>query len=470
MLGASATFAEGDDVIGSPQRTGERNFLYRDLAGAGLALVLVVVAFVVPYLGNETITPIVNRTAESVRDFADAAPLFGFRDVHFGWGTPVAVVIAAAVVVWGPGLAQTLPWRRLTVGVWLGSASWATALALVDGWRRGFVDRLTSTDEYLHEVPGVTDIPAMLRGFADRILDLQPDSWTTHVSGHPPGALLIFVWLDRIGLDGGVWASALCVAVGSSAGAAVIVAVRALGDEATARRAAPFLVLAPAAIWVAVSADALFAGVVAWGIALLALSAARAVPVPALVAVAAGVLLGFGVYLSYGLTLMAIPAVAVLVIARTARPLFGALAGALAVAAVFTLCGFWWFDGYGLVQDRYYQGIASDRPFAYWGWANFASLVCAVGLAVPAALPRTFAWTRVRALSPVPVLVLAALLAVVIADLSALSKAETERIWLPFEWWLLAAPALLPRGSHRFWLAVQAAGALAVNHLLFTNW
>ncbi|MGV9867732.1 hypothetical protein [Rhodococcus koreensis] len=470
MLGASATFVEGDDVIGSPQRTGERNFLYRDFAGAGLALVLVVVAFVVPYLGNETITPIVNRTAESVRDFADAAPLFGFRDVHFGWGSPVAIVFAAAVVVWGPGLAQTLSWRRLTVGVWLGSALWAMALALVDGWRRGFVDRLTSTDEYLHEVPGVTDIPATLRGFADRILDLQPDSWTTHVSGHPPGALLTFVWLDRIGLDGGAWASALCVAVGSSAGAAVIVAVRALGDEATARRAAPFLVLAPSAIWVAVSADALFAGVVAWGIALLALSATRAVPVPPLVAVAAGVLLGFGVYLSYGLTLMAIPAVAVLVIARTARPLAGALVGALAVAAVFTLCGFWWFDGYQLVQERYYQGIASDRPFAYWGWANFASLICAVGLAVPAALPRTFAWSRVRALSPVPVLVLAALLAVVIADLSALSKAETERIWLPFECWLLAAPALLPRGSHRFWLAVQAAGALAVNHLLFTNW
>ncbi|WP_397517512.1 MULTISPECIES: hypothetical protein [unclassified Rhodococcus (in: high G+C Gram-positive bacteria)] len=456
--------------MGSPPRAEERNFLYRDFAGAGLALVLVVVAFVVPRLGNETITPIVHRTAKSVRDFADAAPLFGFRDVHVGWGTPVAIALAVAVVVWGPGLAQTLSWRPLTVGVWFVSAAWAMALALVDGWQRGFVGRLTSTDEYLHEVPGITDIPATLRGFADRILDHQPDSWTTHVSGHPPGALLTFVWLDRIGLGGGVWASALCVAVGSSAGAAVIVAVRALGDEVTARRAAPFLALAPAAIWVAVSADALFAGVVAWGVALLALSAGRAVRHPGAVAVAAGVLLGFGVYLSYGLGLMAIPAVAVLVIARTARPLAGALVGAVAVAAVFTAYGFWWFDGYNLVQERYYQGIASDRPFAYWGWANFASLVCAVGLAVPAALPRAFAWSRIRALSPVPVLVLSALLAVVIADLSALSKAETERIWLPFEMWLLAAPALLPRGSHRFWLAVQALGALAVNHLVFTNW
>ncbi|WP_213574464.1 hypothetical protein [Rhodococcus sp. USK13] len=470
MLGASATFAEGDDVIGPEQRAAERRFAYRDLTAAGIALLLVAAAFVVPRLGNETMTAIVHRSAESVRDFADAAPLFGFRDVHVGWGTPVAIVLAVAVAMWGPGLASRLSWRHLTLGAWLVSASWAMSLAMVDGWQRGFVRRLTSEDEYLHEVPRITDIPATLDGFTERILDNRLDSWTTHVSGHPPGALLTFVWLDRIGLGGGTWASALCVVVGASAAAAVIVTIRALGDESMARRAAPFLVLAPTAIWVAVSADALFAGVVAWGIALLALSARRAVRFPATAGVGGGVLLGFGIYLSYGLVLMALPALAVLVIARTARPLAGALVGALAVAAVFTAYGFWWFDGYVLVQERYYEGIASDRPFRYWAWANFASLVCAVGVAVPAALPRVFTWPRLKELSPVNVLVVAALFAVVIADLSALSKAETERIWLPFAVWLLAAPALLPRRSHRFWLALQALGALAVNHLFFTNW
>ena len=65
---------------------------------------------------------------------------------------------------------------------------------------------------------------------------------------------------------------------------------------------------------------------------------------------------------------------------------------------------------------------------------------------------------------------LAGLLAVIVADLSALSKAETERIWLPFQMWILAAPALLPRQTHRFWLAVQASTALAINHLVLTNW
>ena len=46
--------------------------------------------------------------------------------------------------------------------------------------------------------------------------------------------------------------------------------------------------------------------------------------------------------------------------------------------------------------------------------------------------------------------VLGALLAIVCADLSMLSKAETERIWLPFTVWLTAAPALLPPRSHRW--------------------
>ena len=65
---------------------------------------------------------------------------------------------------------------------------------------------------------------------------------------------------------------------------------------------------------------------------------------------------------------------------------------------------------------------------------------------------------------------IAAIAAVVMADLSQLSKAETERIWLPFAMWMLIAPAVLPMRTHRFWLALQVIGALAINHLLFTNW
>ncbi|HEX7428601.1 MAG TPA: hypothetical protein VF328_17120, partial [Mycobacterium sp.] len=68
------------------------------------------------------------------------------------------------------------------------------------------------------------------------------------------------------------------------------------------------------------------------------------------------------------------------------------------------------------------------------------------------------------------VLVLGALLAILFADMSMLSKAETERIWLPFTIWLTAAPALLPAKSHRWWLALNVVGALALNHFILTNW
>jgi hypothetical protein len=65
---------------------------------------------------------------------------------------------------------------------------------------------------------------------------------------------------------------------------------------------------------------------------------------------------------------------------------------------------------------------------------------------------------------------LAAMAAILTADLSGLSKAETERIWLPYAIWLLPSAALLPAPSRRWWLAAQAATALAVNHLLLTHW
>jgi len=58
--------------------------------------------------------------------------------------------------------------------------------------------------------------------------------------------------------------------------------------------------------------------------------------------------------------------------------------------------------------------------------------------------------------------------AMLLADLSGMSKAEVERIWLPFAVWTCLACAELPRP--RRWLAAQAVVALLVNHLLLTVW
>ncbi|MFI1918638.1 hypothetical protein [Nocardia sp. NPDC020380] len=533
------------DLPGRPRRADV-------LCAAGAAL-LVAAAFLIPlFMGK--------RWRDHL--YAGAAPIFGDWLPHIGWGTGPAIAIALGVVAYGPTAAARLPWRRLLLVTWLTALAWAFALAMVDGWQRGFAGRLTTRDEYLHEVGGVQDIGAMLRGFSGRILDFQPDSWTTHVSGHPPGALLVFVLMDRIGLGGGAWAAVLCTVVGTSAAAAVMVALRALGSERNARAAAPFLALAPAVIWIAVSADALFAGVSAWAIALLALATRQHTGWIAVSALS-GSAFGFALYLNYGLVLIAVPALAVL-IARSLRPALPVALGMLIVVGAFTASGFWWLDGYHLVVQRYYQGIASERPYSYWVWGNLAATICALGLAPLAAAHRvagglhlpalwrasrqvadlpeptrpeggaralvsqgisaspaahggatagsghTDSGTTARtssgaggsgavapefgsrtaamaapglkarleagfagwrtAVTPAALVAGAAATAVLLADLSGLSKAETERIWLPFDVWMLAGAALLPRRDVRVWLAVQAVGALLVNHFILTNW
>ena len=439
------------------------------LAGA----VLVAAAFVLPHV-NRGVRPRLDTGPERLATHAGTAPIFGAWEVHASWGTGPAIAIAVAAVIWGPALAQRLSWRLLTLGTWATACGWAFALAMIDGWQRGFAGRLTTRDEYLSQVPGITDIPAVVRAFSSRILDYQPNSWTTHVSGHPPGALLTFVWLDRIGLHGGAWAGLLCLLVGSSAAAAVVIAVRALADEQTARRAAPFVAVAPTAIWVAVSADGYFAGVAAWGLALLAVAVHRAVRFPALLAAGAGLLLGWAVFLNYGLILLGLPAVAVLVSTSDWRAALRALGpaalAAVLVAVAFAVAGFYWFDGYYLVQQRYWQGIAKYRPFRYWSWANLACVVCAIGLGSVAGISRVLDMAAIRRRSGFHLVLLAMLAAIVCADLSMLSKAEVERIWLPFTVWLTAAPALLPVRSHRVWLAVNAAGALLINTVMVTNW
>jgi hypothetical protein len=285
------------------------------------------------------------------------------------------------------------------------------------------------------------------------------------VAGHPPGALLVFVGLDRIGLGSGGWAAVVCVLAGAAVVVAVPVTLRALGSEGAARVAVPFLVMFPGAVWIGASADGLFAGVAASGLALLAVGLTRLSVVAGL---GAGVLLALAAYLSYGLVLLAPLVLAVVLVARRWSPLLWTLLGAGLVVVAFTVVGFNWLDGYQLVRSRYYQGLASRRPYAYWVWADLGALIaCAGPIAAPIVRRAVLDPRRVSA----PVLLpLAAMVAVVVADLSGLSKAEVERIWLPFAVWLPAGAALLPIRGRRGWLAVQAVVALLVNHLVLTGW
>ncbi|MFJ6075608.1 hypothetical protein ACIQFU_33055 [Streptomyces sp. NPDC093065] len=414
-------------------------------------------------------------------------PLLGRWDPHLGPGTPAAVVVAAAVVAYGPAVAARLPWRALLPAAWGTAMAWTWSLALIDGWERGVAGRLATSQEYLSVVDRWQDVPATLRDFTGHILLHSPGNWPAHVAGHPPASTLTYVLLDRVGLGGGGWAGAWTITVGATAGAAVLVTVRVLAGERLARRAAPFLVLAPAAVWMGTSADGYFAAVTAWALALLALAVTGR---PLWWAAGSGLLFGLACYLSYGLTLFAVPAAAVLLLGRRGvrdRPVLFVplLLGAAVVPVAFTAVGFDWWEAYRLLVTRYYEGAAGVRPYGYWVWANLACTVLITGLATAAGLRRTGgvlvrgrtgggraegAGTpegRAREVR-LAFLVAAGLLALLVADLSGMSKAETERIWLPFALWLLPACAFLtcPRG----WLAAQAVLALLLNHLLATGW
>lgn len=460
------------DLPHDPPRCRRRDLLL-DLSAALAAALLITAAALV-------------GTSIQHRDhtlFVRWPPLFAQWEPHVGPGTPAALVVAVAVVAYGPLLAARLPWRALLWAAWGTATAWTFSLALVDGWQRGIAGRLTTMNEYLRVIDRFHDIPSTLRDFTHHIVSHSPAPWPAHIAGHPPGATLTFVLLDRAGLGGGGWAGVWCIVVGSAAPVAVLVTVRALAAEELARRAAPFLVLAPAAVWVGASADGYFAAVAAWAVAFLALAVTG--HRPRATGLAAGLLLGLTAYLSYGLTLFAVIAGAVLLLgSHRLRPLPYVLAGLAVVPLVFTLLGFNWWEAYHLLVTRYYEGIGGVRPYGYWVWANLACTALIVGPATVAGLrragttaahanPRTIlrARTTTHPHTPEPrlaLLALAALLALLAADLSGLSKAETERIWLPFAMWLLPACAFLPRP--RAWLTAQAALALLLNHLLLTGW
>ena len=398
----------------------------------------------------------------------EVPPLHGlWRPKPFGPGTLPAVALALLGWRYAADLAERLPWRHLLAASYAGSLAWLLSLALVDG-TDGLSRVLGNPYEYLRTAREVGDVGTLLDTYVSRIPSSAADSWPTHVAGHPPGTLLFFVGLVKVGLGGDLAAGVVVTVLAASTVVAVLVAVRALDAEAAARQAAPFLVLTPAAVFMAVSADAPIAAVMAWGLACLALSTRRlwwAVP--------AGLLLGVGVLMSYGMPLMGLVAIAVLVAGRSWQPLPVAAGAALAVVLAFAAAGFAWWDAYPVLRERYLDGIAKDRPQAYWWYGDLACLVVSAGPLLLSGLAAACATALSPARRTARVVLLlsgSAALVVALADASGMSKAEVERIWLPFVPWLILSCALLPSGWRRWGLGLQVVAALVVQHLFYTAW
>jgi len=393
--------------------------------------------------------------------FLQAPPFVGTWQLLWSPGLWWALAIAVLVVTWWVPAVERLRWGWLLVGSAVFALLWPVLLQASAG-RESLSLVLGNKRAYLPTAQAINSPAEFLSTFVDRL-----PGYPTHVKGHPPGATLAHWLFDQ--LSGGrleLIAAAFLIIAASAAPAALIALDRVAGREA-ARRAAPFVGLAPAVIWIASSPDAMFMGVLAWSVALGAV-ALTATPRWGLVAgFMSGLMAGVCLSLSYGLMLLLGPlwAIALLALRRGRwQPLLTAALGFVVVPGLFMLLGFNWIEGLAGTRTAYLAGVAAERPDRYFVISNLVVLAVAIGPAAVAGI----VWLRDRLAWW---LVGGALFGVIAADLSTMSKGEVERIWLPaVPFLVLATCAISGRTARRWWLGSQLSVALLLQVFLRSPW
>jgi hypothetical protein len=396
--------------------------------------------------------------ADGYRLFTLLPPLTGRVDQRLPVAAAAPTTVGLVVLRLGPTLARRLAWHPLLAVAGLTALAWSLALAAVDG-ADGFLGPVLSETDYLAVLPSIDAPGPFLERFVEAIA-----SYPTHVRAHPPGLVVGLWWLDRVGLGGAGWIAALQHGAAAAAVPAVMLAVRDVTSVSTARKVAPFLALSPAAVAIG-SGDGIFLGVGAWAVAALVHATglrpgSRSAITWSLVGGALG---GLGLFLTYGLVVLGAVPLAVIVARRRADVAAIAAAGASAIVVAFAASGFWWWDGLTATRLQYALSVARSRPYAYYLVANLAACCVALGPAVVAAVPRL----RDRRLW---LLVGGGLAAILVADVSGLSKAEVERIWLPFLPWIAVATAIYRDREITPWLGAQIGWGLAVQLLVRSPW
>lgn len=418
--------------------------------------------------------------------FLGAAPLVGrnFRDGwnwRFGWGLVGAGVVAGTFVMLAArGWFETARLRVVVATTAVGAGVFALLLALTDG-RDGVFFGVEDETEYLANLDIAPPAGDFVRNFVVDIND-----YSVHVRGHPPGFIVLLKLLDGVGL-GGSWPVMLISLISTAAvPVGVLVAVWAMAGPTWVRRSAPFLVVAPYALWMMTSADAFYAALGAWGVAFVALGVRRDGRGAVWLGAMGGLLLSTMLFMTYGGAVFTIVPLVVVSAgwmmhrrvgfgAGSSATVVGAVMMAVMVTLLWFAAGFWWFDGAEATRKEYWEGSAQFRIWNYFIFANLVIALFAVG-------PATFVGlTRLRN-RRVWVLVGAALAALLVANLSQLSKAETERIWLLFYPWLAVAGAALvtqvrvrrlsiPKNFvWAGWIGVQALCAILLQASLVSKW
>ncbi|GAA2353729.1 hypothetical protein [Dactylosporangium salmoneum] len=396
-----------------------------------------------------------------------SAPFLGRYKIRIGAGTLLAPAVAA-VTLWlaASGRLTRLRWHEIQLFGYAAGLAWAIALALVDGWS-GLTKALGSPEEYLGDVRQVGDAPlTYLRHFtADAVYH------SVASRGHPPGPVL-FLWaLQQIGVTDHIVLGFLITAVSVLAIPLVLAAVRDSVGEEAARRYLPVLVLAPYAIWTAVSLDGLVAVLGAAAIVSGLRASRRRVRGWAAIgwALLAGLLIGVASLFSYSAPWLGLSLVCVYFARRRAS--LNALSGIGALLPVLgaQLLGFGWADGLVAAETDYAARIAPYRSVLWWSAISVVVLLLAAG-------PPIYASARkIRNTAMWPFLVGAGA-AVVFSIAAGLARGGVEHAWLPFFPWLTVAavaperPGGDPPPSPLLLVGIGAIVAVVIEALLITPW
>ena len=390
-------------------------------------------------------------------------PFYGAARWEATWSIVVPVAFAAVIVTQGPRLAIGLRWSTLLLTSWIVTARWSVALAASAGWH-AVTQPVVSPYDYRAVLPAARGLGlgAFLSTYVDRL-----GEYSVHVQGHPPGMVSLLWVLDVIGLRGPGWEAAVIIGIGATAPVAVLVTVRIVAGQGAARVLAPFVVLAPWTLFVATIGDAVFTAMAATTVALVAVATTRRGPAAGAWVAGAGALGALTLHVTYGLVpLLVLVAGTVLVVRHRLALVAPAVVGAAIMTATWIAAGFWWWDGFNATRHWHDVGASPDRPYVYFFGADLVVLAVMLGPAVIAAL-------TLRLDRRLAVLVVPAVLAVLVADVSGLSKGEVERIWLPLMPWISVAVIGLvrrwPREASR-WLAAQAGLTIVLQATVAWPW
>jgi methylthioxylose transferase len=396
-----------------------------------------------------------------------SAPFLGSYRVGLDVGSVLAPAVAVAVLQAARrSWFDRAPFRTVLGVGWLGAFAWALALALADG-AAGLTRALGSPDNYLADVPHVGgNVVAFLRDFT-----ADATEYSSAARGHPPGPVLLLWALQRMGFTEALSLGILLTALGALVTPLVLAAVRGVCGETPARRYAPVLVLAPYAVWIAVSVEAIVAvlGAAMVAMAVRASANTRRGAHAGAWALASGVTLGVAALFSYAAAWLGLSMVCLYFARR--RPFLNVATGLGALLPVLAaqFAGFTWIDGLLTARADYVARVEPHRSAIWWGGISLVVLLLAAGP------PLVRSLARLRNTPGWPFLVGAGV-AVAFSVLAGLARGGAEAAWVPFFPWLtVAAVAPTTQGgpapaSPLVLVGAGAVTAIVIVAVLATPW